>query len=130
MSDQDKLVQERLELRQMEDVLFAEFGGTDWVNKTDQELRMAVAQAQGTNSDPAADSLEGMLGNAARAMDKEVFIENCLMVGRGMRVSFFSDKSRQFFSIPDTHKRCIKLAQNTSEVADLESKLGVVLSAP
>lgn len=129
-SAEEKLADSRTELRQLEDGLFSRYGGSAIASQVDQQARAAGQDAQQRTGDALAGMVGEVVGNAARAMDREMFSQDCRRVGRGESVPFLTDKGRLFFERPDTRDACVQIAKIADNVTRLERELGIPARVP
>jgi hypothetical protein len=132
-SPQERLHDARRALREQEDALFAQYGGSDVAAAIALGARHIAASAEtaagtsagGASADPLSALVGQVIGNGAKEMDREMFSRDCRAFGRGERVPLFTDKARAFFSRPDTLAACTQMATLVSTIARWEAELGV-----
>lgn len=132
-SKEDQLVEARRERRVIIDKLYEEYGGgalaAEVKKEADREAAEIAREPPQEGKDAALEIMK-MMGNAAGEVDRAAFEVQCATLGEGERPIIINDKAKQFFSSSATEKQCIKVAQLSRKIAELERELGVKPEGP
>jgi hypothetical protein len=127
---EEKLVDRRHELRELLDGLYATYGGSDLAKEVrgeaagDEEVARERGERGARGQDDEAEPQgAGLVGRLVTEMDRSLFEQSCLDLGRGGRPFVLSDKLAAFLAEPDHAADCRKAARLRAEVDALEREV-------
>lgn len=115
-SPQDQLRARKQELRALEEQLFQTYGGSQLAQQIDGASREAAKKDD-------VGGLAQMIGNFAKDLDRDVFLQDCQRLGQGERLNLLTDKAKAFFAKPETLASCNRMVDLQREVDALEQKV-------
>ena len=116
-SPEERLIHLKQDRKQKIDHLYAEYGG----NSILQNVNQSIDQNSSTN-----EGVQGFLNtvkNGLQEVDRQQFEVDCIQMGKGDNVPFFTDKAKTFFGQSATQKTCMDVALMDVEIQKLEIQI-------
>ena len=112
------------------DDLYSSYGGGALAGELKKETDRGVDEVRKQPAQPgdgAAAAVEFLkvLGNAATEVDRVMFDDQCLALGRGQHAVIFNDKGKAFFARGDVAKACTSIAIRAVKINALEKAIGL-----
>ena len=107
------------------DGLYSSYGGGALAGELKKETEKGVDEARRQAEPGAAIEFLKVVGNAATEVDRVVFEEQCLQLGRGERPAIFNDKAKAFFGRDQVERSCTAIASRAVKIEALERELGL-----
>jgi hypothetical protein len=112
-----KIVSLRTERKQLLDILYKEYGGSELA----QSVTANLQNEGNSGNDPGMQIVQG-LANMTQGVDRSLFDQGVRTVGRGEELVALTNKSKQFFTRQDVIKRAKRVYEIDLELEMLENK--------
>ena len=122
LSPEERIVALRFEKKAALDELYAAYGGGSAADFVEEQNGMALQELAKEDAQvaEAAKGWADALTNTVKGADREMFEADCLRLGEGHNVSFFTNKAKAFFEQPSSVNACRDIAKKARDIAKLQ----------